>query len=130
MSERMASSLSLKMTEIPNVYRTKGEMVETKFVFVQSIMALSIGAAVGAYENAPTQRRYHIEFHGLSRPMCVNVNGRQLKSVKLEEEALSSGGGIVWNKEKKLFSVYTGMVPVGHAILIQGVKDCPDGEHQ
>jgi len=111
-------------------YRTKGEIKKTKFVFVQSIMTLSISAGVGTYANAPTQRRYHIEFHGLSRPMCINVNGRQLKSARSEDEALSSGGGIVWNKEKKRLSVYIYKLPIERSLLIQGVKDCPDDESQ
>ena len=112
------------------LYRTKGEVQKTRFVFVQSIMTLSIGAGEGTYGNAPAQRRYDIEFHGLTRPMCITINGRQLRSVKSEEAALSSGSGTVWNKEKKRLSVYTENVPVIHSLLIQGVRDCPDGEHE
>src|SRR5208283_1229794 len=115
---------------ITELYRTKGDLQTTKFVFVQSIMTLSIGAATGTFEHAPTHRRYCIVFHGLSRPMCVNVNGRQLKFVKSEEEALSSDEGLVWNKEKKCLSVFTKRMPVDRSLLIQGVKDCPGDEHK
>ena len=115
---------------ITESYRTKGELQTTKFVFVQSIMTLSIGAAAGTYEYAPTHRRYHVEFHGLSRPMCININGRQLKFFKSDEEALSSDEGLVWNKEKGCLSVYTKRVPIDRSLLIQGVKDCPADEHK
>jgi len=115
---------------ITESYRTKGELQTTKFVFVQSIMTLSIGAAAGTYEQAPTHRRYHVEFHGLSRPMCVNVNGRQLKFVKSEEEALSSDEGLVWNKKERCLSVYTKMMPIDRSLLIQGTKDCPADENK
>jgi alpha-D-xyloside xylohydrolase len=115
---------------ITESYRTKGELQTTKFVFVQSIMTLSIGAAAGTYEQAPTHRRYHVEFHGLSRPMCVNVNGRQLKFVKSEEEALSSDEGLVWNKKERCLSVYTKMMPIDRSLLIQGTKDCPAEEYR
>ena len=91
---------------ITESYRTKGELRTTKFVFVQSIMALSIGAGSGTYEHAPTYRTYRVEFHGLSRPICFNVNGKQLKFVKSEEEAIASEEGLVWNKEKRCLSVF------------------------
>ena len=62
--------------------------------------------------------------------MCVNVNGRQLKFVKSEEDALSSGEGIVWNKENRCLSVYTKMMPIDRSLLIQGIKDCPADENK
>ncbi len=111
---------------ITESYRTKGEVQKTKLVFLQSIMTLSISAAVGSYGNAPAHRSYRIVFHGLSRPMCVNVNGRQLKSAYSDDEALSSEGAIVWNKQKKCLSVFMQRVPVDQGLLVQGVKDCPE----
>ena len=108
---------------ISESYRTQGEIQTTKFVFVQSIMTLSIGASTGKYGNAPTQRKYHVEFHGLSHPMWININGKQLKFVSSEAEAAMSDGGILWDKEKKCLSVFTNEMPVNQNILIQGVKD-------
>ncbi len=111
---------------ITESYRTKGALQTTKFVFVQSIMALSIGAGSGTYEHAPTYRTYRVEFHGLSRPICFNVNGRQLKFVKSEQDAIALEEGLVWNKEKRCLSVFIKKIPIDRALLIEGVKDCPE----
>ncbi|MGA7160789.1 MAG: TIM-barrel domain-containing protein [Bacteroidota bacterium] len=110
---------------ITEMYRTRGELRTTKFVFIQSIMSLSIGAGSGMYEHAPAYRAYRVVFHGLSHPICFNVNGRQLNFVKSEQEAVASGEGLLWDKEKRCLSVFIKKTPIDRTLLVQGVKDCP-----
>ena len=107
-------------------YRTRREMRTTRFTFIQSIMALNIGASAGSYEEAPSTRSYRIEFHGLSRPVCFNVNDRPLKIVSSEEKARMLGEGIFWNKEHRILSVILKIVPANTDLLIREHDNCDD----
>ena len=111
-------------------YRTRREMRTTRFAFIQSIMALDIGPAVGSYEGAPSTRVYRIEFHGLSRPVCMNVNDRVLKFVSSVEKARILGEGLVWNKEQKILSVIIKSVQENSDLLIRERDNCDEDQPQ
>jgi alpha-glucosidase (family GH31 glycosyl hydrolase) len=105
-------------------YWTKGELRKTKFTFIQSILTLDIGRADGSYEGAPPTRAYCIEFHGLARPVCMSMNDRPLTFVISDDRAHALGEGIVWNKERKVLSVFIEKVPVNGDLLIRVHDDC------
>jgi alpha-D-xyloside xylohydrolase len=115
---------------ISDSYRIRGEMRTTRFTFIQSIMALDIRAATGSYEGAPASRVYRIEFHGLSNPVCMNINNRPIKFVGTDDQARALGEGIVWDKERKLLSVFTQRMPVDADLLIRAHEDCDDEKKQ
>jgi alpha-glucosidase (family GH31 glycosyl hydrolase) len=96
----------------------------TKIVFNQSNLSLTIGAAVGNYNEAPTHRAVRVEFHGVEKQACLAVNGRNLTSFRTEREA-AAHEGIVWNKKNKTFSIFLKRSSVNEPIVISSIKNCP-----
>ncbi|HTR82221.1 MAG TPA: TIM-barrel domain-containing protein [Bacteroidota bacterium] len=109
---------------ISELYRTKGETRTTSFAFINSILALDIAPAHGTFEGAPLARAYRVEFHGLEHPICMMLNGKELRSYNSNGEAAAAGEGVVWDKEKKMLSVFTAKEPVNADLLIEEIEDC------
>ena len=112
------------------LYRTKGEMRSTQFVFNQSSMSLSVGAAAGTYNQSSNERSYRVVMHGLTHPICVEVNGSRLKLFASDREAIASGEGRVWDKKKKCLTIFMRTMPVERPIVIKRVAGCKDGDHK
>lgn len=67
------------MIGVHKKFRTKNEKRTTAISFTQSSFSLNIEAANGNYKNAVPERSYQIVFHGLSKPVCFEVNGKKNK---------------------------------------------------
>ncbi len=115
---------------ISELYRTKKEMRTTQFVFNQASLTFSVGAAVGTFKDAPSERTYRVVFHGLTRRICFEVNGKRLSLFTSDREAIAAGEGCVWDKEKRCISIFLKTMPVERPILIKSVENCMDGDHQ
>lgn len=89
-------------------YKFKNEKRTTTITFDQSSFSLKIDPSVGNYSNAPGQRAYQIDFHGLTKPMKITVNGALAKSL--------------WNAEKKILSLFIGKTEVTKQIIVKGMN--------
>lgn len=115
---------------ISESYRTRKEMRTTEFVFNQSSMTFSAEAAVGTYKRSPHERAYRVVFHGLTPPICFEVNGKRLSFFTTDHESFTAGEGCVWDKEKKCLSIFLRAMPVERPIVIKRLADCKDGDHE
>lgn len=106
-------------------YRTNGEKRTTDIVFTQSSMSLRIAAGVGSYEGAHARRTYRVDFHGLSRLLCMEINGRPLKLLPSVREAIAAEEGVVWDREKMCLSVFIKSTPIARNVLVKSIGDCP-----
>jgi alpha-glucosidase (family GH31 glycosyl hydrolase) len=95
---------------ISEAYR-KNEKRTTAFAFNQSTFSLIIDAAKGTYKNAPDERTYEIIFHGLSKPVCIEVNGMEAKTTK-------------WDAESKTLSLRISKKSVMKRLLIRQKAGC------
>jgi alpha-D-xyloside xylohydrolase len=85
----------------------------THLAYTDSATRVVIAHPKGSYTGAPTQRRYIVRFHGLSKPVGMRVNGGATLPAFTSEAAalLSSGGtGTVWSGG--VLSVVTAQIPV------------------
>ncbi|HTX17183.1 MAG TPA: TIM-barrel domain-containing protein [Bacteroidota bacterium] len=105
-------------------YRTENAMRTTAISFIQSIFALDIEPASGSFDGAPIERRYCIEFHGVNRPRCMELNGRPLKRFSSREQAALAGEGIFWDRDRKILTVFTRILPVNRDLLLDADEDC------
>jgi alpha-D-xyloside xylohydrolase len=92
---------------ITEAYRDKNEKRITAIHFQQSTLALTIDAAKGTYANAPVERAYEIIFHGLSKPVSLEVNGVKAKAI--------------WNADKKTLSVLVPKTSVAKELIVKKV---------
>ena len=111
-------------------YRTNGEKRTTDVIFTQSSMSLRIAAGVGSYEGAPARRTYRVDFHGLSRPLCMEINGKPLTFVKSVGGTTAAQEGIVWDEGKKCLSALIKSLPIAHDVVLKAIPDCPKGGKQ
>jgi len=65
-----------------------------------------------------------VEYHGLSRPACVEVDGRLVPLVDSEPEALALGGGAMWDGAKRVLAAITKSTSVHQAASVRIVKGC------
>ena len=93
---------------VSEAYRNKKGKRTTAITFKQSSFALNIAAAVGSYKNAPEQRAYQIVFHGLSKPVCFEVNGKEINRQRM-----------LWDADKKAMTVFIQRSSVMKAIEIK-----------
>jgi len=100
-------------------YRTKGEYRLTEMRFTQREMRLVISAARGTYKGATDSRSYRLNFHGLSRPFGLEVNGARLPSFASEQEAFWAGAGVVWDARRKVLSAFVRRSPVRQSISVK-----------
>jgi alpha-D-xyloside xylohydrolase len=96
-------------------YFSGNEKMITKIYFRQSDFSLQIGPAAGNYLNAPLARRYRIEFHGVSKPFNVEVNGSRLPAISRQ----NIGSGVVWDEKKKILVVLLPKTTVGTKLIIK-----------
>ncbi len=89
-------------------YRNRNEKRTTAISFNQSSFSLTIGASAGSYTRSPRQRAYTIVFHGMSRPLCFEVNGTRVKKLAL-----------LWDAEKKTQTLSIQGSPVTKNIVIK-----------
>ena len=115
---------------ISELYRINRELRTTKIDFIQSIMTLNIGAGMGKYSHAPAFRSYRVEFHGLARPMCINLNGKKLRFLRRGDRTAGSGEVVSWDREKKRLSVILSHEPTDADLLIQAFDDCPEAREE
>ena len=104
-------------------YHSKNESRTTNIVFRQSTFSLNIAPAIGRCESASIQRAYQIIFHGLPKPMCFEVNGVRIRSLRTEREAVVTGEGVLWNSNT--LSVYIRKTTVAKALEIIATRLCP-----
>lgn len=86
-------------------WKTKKEKRTTDISFRQSEFELNISASEGNYLNAPVNRFYIIIFHGLSKPVELEVNGKKLE--------------FIWNQELKTLTVAINTMPVSQKLVIR-----------
>ncbi len=86
-------------------WKLKNEKRETRLTFNQEKLELTISGSEGTYKNAPSNRFYKIIFHGLSKPVELEVNGRKLESV--------------WNQEMKTLTVTINKIPIDQKLVIR-----------
>ena len=103
---------------------TRGEKRTMDIVFTQSVMSLNIAAGVGTYDHASTRRAYRVDFHGLVRPLCMEINGRPLKLLTSVREAIPAEEGVVWDREKMCLSVFVKSTPIASNVLVKSIGDC------
>ncbi|HLA55519.1 MAG TPA: TIM-barrel domain-containing protein [Flavobacterium sp.] len=103
---------------VTEAYKIKNEKRTTVLDFNQSAFSFHIAAAVGNYNNAPTERSYKIVFHGVSKSMCFEVDGVKIKTTQNPTEATA-----VWDEDKKIISVTIPRTSVTKNIVIQAI-DC------
>ncbi|MBI3138341.1 MAG: glycoside hydrolase family 31 protein [Sphingobacteriales bacterium] len=89
-------------------YRNRNEKRTTAITFNHASFSLKIGASAGAYIHSPQQRAYTIVFHGMSRPLCFEVNGTSIKKLALS-----------WDAEKKTQTLSIQRFPVTKNIVIK-----------
>jgi alpha-glucosidase (family GH31 glycosyl hydrolase) len=109
---------------ITEAYKYKNEKRTTAITFNQSIFTLNVAAAVGNYNDAPDQRAYRVDFHGLSKPVCLEVNGVQMKTIENKIDQPVIKDGVVWDANKKILSVFIKKFSVAKTITIKRVADC------
>jgi alpha-D-xyloside xylohydrolase len=114
---------------ISESFITKKEMRTTRFTFNQSSMTLNVGAAIGTYEHSSKERTYRVVLHGLTHPICFEVNGRRLNLYASDRETIETGEGCVWDKEKKCMTIFTKTMPVERPIIVKRVEGCEAGDH-
>jgi alpha-D-xyloside xylohydrolase len=98
---------------VSEAYQNKNEKRTTAIVFKQSPFSLHIAAVVGNYRNASGQRAYQLVFHGLSKPVCFDVNG-----VKIKKEDM------YWDAEKKILTISIHRSSVSKAIMLKRKEGC------
>ncbi len=98
---------------VSEAHKKQNEKRTTAIAFKQTSFSLHIAAAVGNYNNAPEQKAYQIVFHGLSKPVCFEVNG-----VKIKKEAT------LWDADKKTLTVSIQRSSVKKAMLIKRISNC------
>jgi alpha-glucosidase (family GH31 glycosyl hydrolase) len=96
---------------VTEYYRTRNEKQLTAIRFIEKNFTLKIETAMGKYANAPSERAYRIEFHGLSAPVCFEMNGKKLQSD--------------WDRRDKILSIVVPKISVLKEITIKKITDCP-----
>jgi len=107
-------------------YRISHESRTTAISFIQSIFALDIEPSAGQFEGARTARKYCVEFHGMKRPLCLDLNDHPLALFPSREKAKEAGEGMVWDPERKILTVFTHSVPVDRDFLLRARFDCDE----
>ncbi len=109
---------------VTEAYRVRGEFRRTQLRYREAERSLRIAAAVGAYAGATTERSYRVEYHGLSRPACVEINGRDVPLVDAEPEALAIGGGVMWDGVRRVLTAIIKSTSVHQSTSVKVVNGC------
>ncbi len=104
---------------ITEQYRLGREFTLTLLKFRQASMSLTISPEIGTYKNAPGRRSYELVFHGLSGLIGMAINGRRLPTFKSEGDAVTAGGGTVWDEDGKMLHVYISPTSVRLRISVE-----------
>ena len=106
-------------------YKRKNERRVTAMKFNQNSFTLSIAPSKGNYSGATDQRTYRVDFYGLSKPLCLKVNGKKFKTMYTQQQLIVPGEGVVWNGSKKILSVFIPQTAITKKLIIQRAMNCP-----
>lgn len=92
-------------------YKNKKEKQTTAINFKQSSFSLNISPVTGHYTKAAKLRAYQVVFHGLSKPLCLALNG-----VKIKNESL------LWDADKKTLTISIEHFPVSKSLVLKSCQ--------
>jgi alpha-D-xyloside xylohydrolase len=87
-------------------FRTKDESMLTQLGLTQADLGLTVGAAEGTYDGAPTARSYQIVYHGLSAATDLALDGAALTSYANQAAIPAGQSGVVWDAQTKLLTAF------------------------
>jgi alpha-glucosidase (family GH31 glycosyl hydrolase) len=108
---------------ITEEYKTAHAQRTTEIAFSQSPFSLTINAASGTFLGAPEERAYRIDIHGLSKPLCFEVNGARVPLLRTIQDAIAAREGAVWSAQ--ILSVFVKRTAVANAVVLKAVAPCP-----
>jgi hypothetical protein len=94
---------------VSEAWREAGKQLNTAVQFQSDNMRVAIGQPTGlSYDGAPSARSYTVRFHGYRAPVGMRIRGGlRLSTFADEASARKAGGGVVWDRSKRVLSVLT-----------------------
>ena len=106
-------------------FRTQDQSRLTEIVFTQADLAVSIGAAAGSFDGAPSSRSYQIIYHGLPSEPPLYLDGTPISAYPTEDSIPANQSGAVWDSQNNLMTVYVPARVVDSAFRVSSEAGMP-----